>query len=145
MISVGGKISRGLILEIGSRLFEICHYHGILKTTFYMRTVSSEIPHVVSGIPLSPEKTMGNEAVYVAADIVARRYRECLYVPEEFSWDPYVSFLYPATCTGFYGAFCSPERHLRLYHISISEEGKNFSRFIFGYSSRIVAYVSYKT
>lgn len=113
-----------IIEEIRSRFLELCHYHGILKTTFYMRTVSSEIPHVVSGVPLSPEKTMGNEAIYLAADRVTERYKECLYIPSSFKWDGYVSFLYPMI--GFYGAFCQPEKHMKIFHVSISEEGKNF-------------------
>ncbi len=118
------EMSRHVVKGINGRFLELCHYHGILKTTFYMRTVSSEIPHVVSGAPLSPEKTMGNEAAYFAADNVAKRYKACLHVPDEFIWDHYVSFLYPSS--GFYGAFCSPQEHLRLFHLSISEEGKNF-------------------
>ena len=47
----------------------------------------------MSGAPLSPEKTIGNEAIYVAADNAAKRYKKCLYVPNEFAWDGYVSFL----------------------------------------------------
>ena len=110
---------------IKSRLFDLSQYIGILKFAFFQRTISSETSHVISGAPHSPERTMGNELFYLAADKVTERYFKCLNIPY-YSWDGFVSFIPPVGSGGFYGAFGLPLKSFRIFHISMSEEQKYF-------------------
>jgi len=105
--------------------FDLATYVGLLKLAFFQRTVSSEISHVASGIPRSPERTIGNELFYIAADNVAKSYFTCLNV-ENINWDGFVTFAPPKESTGFYGAFFRASKHLPLFHVSMSEEQKYF-------------------
>jgi len=106
-------------------VYDLANFVGLLKFAFFQRTVSSEIPHVASGIPHSPERTIGNELFYLAADNVARRYYECLNVPYG-KWDGFITFTPPIEEGYFYGAFCYPSPYLELFHVSMSEEAKYF-------------------
>ena len=51
--------------------YDLSNFVGLLKSAFFQRTISAEIQHVVSGIPHSPERTIGNELFYLAADIMS--------------------------------------------------------------------------
>jgi hypothetical protein len=118
----------GLIAEMKlteDYFFDLANFVGLLKSAFFQRTVSAEIQHVVSGIPHSPERTIGNELFYLAADNVARRYCECLNIPYG-KWDGFITFIPPIEEGGFYGAFYNPSPYLKLFHISMSEEAKYF-------------------
>ena len=105
--------------------FDLANFVGLLKSAFFQRTVSAEIQHVVSGLPHSPERTIGNELFYLAADNVARRYYECLNIPYG-KWDGFITFIPPIEEGHFYGAFYNPSPHLELFHVSMSEEAKYF-------------------
>ena len=105
-------------------VYDLANFVGLLKFAFFQRTVSSEIPHVASGMPHSPERTIGNELFYLAADNVARRYYECLNIPYG-KWDGFITFTPPIE-EYFYGAFYRPSPCLELFHISMSEEAKYF-------------------
>ena len=105
--------------------FDLANFVGLLKSAFFQRTVSAEIQHVVSGLPHSPERTIGNELFYLAADNVARRYYECLNIPYG-KWDEFITFTPPITEEYFYGAFYNPSPYLKLFHVSMSEEAKYF-------------------
>ncbi len=109
---------------IEDRVYDLANFVGLLKFAFFQRTVSSEIPHVASGMPHSPERTIGNELFYLAADNVARRYYECLRIPYG-KWDGFITFTPPIE-KYFYGAFYRPSPYLELFHISMSEEAKYF-------------------
>jgi|Deesub1362A_J573_1020465.scaffolds.fasta_scaffold01962_9 hypothetical protein len=119
------KIKFSDIKIIEDYFYDLSNYVGLLKLGFFQRTVSFEIPHVASGVPHSPERTIGNELFYLAADTVARRYEECLNIPYG-KWDGFVTFAPPITEEYFYGAFYRPSPYLELFHISMSEEQKYF-------------------
>ena len=53
--------------ELQARLFSLAHYLGILKFVFFQRTASFDMQEVSTGLPISPEVTVGNEAIYTAA------------------------------------------------------------------------------
>jgi len=112
--------------DLQQRFFSLAHYLGILKFVFFQRTVSLEIPEVVSGLPLSTERTIGNEAIYLAADNVAKRYRDCINIDSKIKWDGAVSFVYPIQESYFFGAYSRPDRYLNQFHILLSEENKHF-------------------
>ena len=105
--------------------YDLSNFVGLLKSAFFQRTVSAEIQHVVSGIPHSPERTIGNELFYLAADNVAWRYCECLNIPYG-KWDGFITFIPPIEEGLFYGAFYNPSPYLKLFHVSMSEEAKYF-------------------
>lgn len=111
--------------EIEVRFFDLSTYVGLLKLAFFQRTASSEISHVASGAPKSPERTIGNELFYLAADKCAKRYHECLNIPYG-RWDNFITFAPPIGQGYFYGAFYHPSPYLELFHISMSEEQKYF-------------------
>jgi hypothetical protein len=111
--------------EIRKKLFDFTTYVNLLKQSFYQRTVSLEIPHVASGVPHSPERSIGNEAVYVAADKICTYYANNL-VLHTSKWDGIVSYLIAPTEEQFYGAFMRPTETLDLFHVSMSDEMKYF-------------------
>jgi len=111
--------------EIQGMLFDLATYVGLLKMAFLQRTVSSEISHVASGVPHSPERTIGNEFLYLAADKIARSYNDCLNL-RGLRWDGVITFAPPKEALTFYGAFFRPSSYLPLFHISMSEEQKYF-------------------
>jgi hypothetical protein len=104
--------------------YDLSNFVGLLKSAFFQRTVSTEIQHVVSGLPHSPERTIGNELFFLAADNVARSYYKCLNIPYG-KWDGFITFIPPIE-EYFYGAFFQPSQYLKLFHISMSEEAKYF-------------------
>ncbi len=113
--------------ELKYYFFDLSAYVGLLKLAFFQRTVSSEISHVASGVPHSPERTIGNELFYLAADKVAERFYKCLNLPEKYGkWDGFITFAPPITEKGFSGGFFRPSKSLKLFHISLSEEQKYF-------------------
>lgn len=105
--------------------YDLSNFVGLLKSAFFQRTVSAEIQHVVPGIPHSPERTIGNELFYLAADNVAWRYCDCLNIPYG-EWDGFITFIPPIEEGLFYGAFYNPSPYLKLFHVSMSEEAKYF-------------------
>lgn len=119
--------ARARTSDLQERFIELSQYVGLLKFVFFQRTVSNEIPHVVSGLPLSPERTVGNESLYVAADNVAKAYFSCLRKRErdELEWDGVISFIYPIL-GGYFGGINRPSEYIRKFHVSLTEEGKNF-------------------
>ncbi len=109
--------------EIKKMFLDLATYVGLLKLAFFQRTVSSEISHVVSGVPHSPERTIGNELFYLAADKAARRYNDCLKT-KKLRWDGVITFAPPKEM--LHGAFFRPSYYSPLFHISMSEEQKYF-------------------
>ena len=107
------------------KFFELSNFVGLLKSAFFQRTVSAEIPHVASGLPHSPERTIGNELFYLAADEVAKSYCKCFKIPYG-KWDGFITFTPPITEGHFTGAFFRPSEYSKLFHISMSEEQKYF-------------------
>lgn len=112
--------------EIFERLAELSAYTGTLKWAFTQRTASLEIPQTVSGFPITQERTVGNEALLVAADKVARRYADCLSYHPGIKWDGLVTFVYPIVFRYLYGAVEKPTVFSKIFHMSLSEEGKYF-------------------
>ena len=115
-------INRLKLIEV--YFYDLSNFVGLLKSAFFQRTVSTEIQHVVSGLPHSPERTIGNELLYLAADTVARGYCVCLNIPYG-KWDGFITFIPPIE-DYFYGGFYKPSPYLELFHISMSEEEKYF-------------------
>ncbi|MDH5685520.1 MAG: hypothetical protein OEY73_03190, partial [Hadesarchaea archaeon] len=115
----------GVYTKTKEMFFDLASYEGLLKLAFFQRTVSSEISHVASGVPRSPERTIGNELFYLAADTIGRKYNECLKI-ERSRWDRIITFAPPKEAPMFYGAFFRPSIFLPLFHISMSEEQKYF-------------------
>jgi len=95
---------------------------GYLKLAFFQRTVSSEIPQLEAALPRSPERTLGNEFFYLAADKIAASYEKCLKL-REIKWDGFVTFIPPV------GDDKSPAYELtvdNLVHLNFSDEEKYF-------------------
>ncbi|MFX1521527.1 MAG: hypothetical protein ACFFCD_16590 [Promethearchaeota archaeon] len=111
--------------ELQDRFYSITHYFGILKLILFQRTVSFEIPEMISGLPVSPERTIGNEAIYLASDRVCERYLNCLNFDPELHWDGAVSFVHPIQMHWF-GGLSWPDRYLKHFHVVLSEENKHF-------------------
>lgn len=107
------------------QIFELSTFVGLLKIAFFQRTVSKEMSHVASGLPHSPERTIGNELFYLAADEVAKSYYSCFRIPYG-RWDEFITFTPPITEGHFTGAFFRASEYTRLFHISMSEEQKYF-------------------
>ena len=125
---VKGRNVDDLIVGLGlieEHFFDLSNFVGLLKSAFFQRTVSAEIQHVISGLPHSPERTIGNELFYLAADNVAHRYCECLNISYG-KWDGFITFIPPIEERHFYGGFYNPSPYLKLFHVSMSEEAKYF-------------------
>ena len=112
--------------NLQDQFYSLTHYLGILKFVFFQRTVSYEIPDVISGFPLSPERTTGNETIYLASDNTAKRYLSCIYKDSELKWDGAISFAYPVQQDDFFGGISWPDKYLKHFHIVLSEENKHF-------------------
>lgn len=118
--------------NIQNEFFYLVSYVGLLKLAYFQRTVALEMAHTMTGFPQSPEKTIGSELIYVAADKVAKVYSGCIksamkppyYTTPFYQWDEFVSFVPPITSSTFYGAFCRTSPY-GLYHLSLSEEQKS--------------------
>jgi hypothetical protein len=105
--------------------FDLSNFVCYLKSAFFQRTVSAEIQHVISGLSHSPERTIGNELFFLAADNVAHSYCKCLNIPYE-SWDGFITFIPPIEAENFFGGFYRMVPYLGLFHVSMSEEAKYF-------------------
>lgn len=108
------------------RISDLSAYLGLMKLAFYQRTVSVEIPHITSGYPHSPERTIGNEQIYVAADKVAESYVRCLNYsedPEMPKWDGFITYIPPVTDELSLGAFCDMTEY-GLARLFLSERHK---------------------
>lgn len=103
---------------------ELQEYLGSLKTAFFQRTSSVEIPYLV-GLPHSPQKTMGDEILHLVADKVAGSYLDCLEWSSGLVWDEVISYVYPSA-TGPIGASLRILPHVKTFHLSMSEDGKYF-------------------
>jgi hypothetical protein len=113
------------IEEIRRFFCDLSQYVGLLKIAFFQRTASREISHAISGVPHSPERTIGNEIFYVAADQLTKKYLESFKI-DYWDWDNFITFLPPIQTGYFYGAVNIPFPRQKLYHISMSEEQKFF-------------------
>jgi hypothetical protein len=116
--------------EIETELFGLVTYVGLLKLAYFQRTVSYEVVHS-TGFAYGPEKTIGSEMVYVAADNIVESYSDCVETKRRqpgdqpvFLWDNFATFVPPIQSPGFFGAVCTTFP-LGLFHISLSEEQKS--------------------
>lgn len=115
--------------KIKQELFSLVNYVGLLKLAYLQRTVSYEVVNS-TGFPYGPEKTIGSEIVYVAADKVADVYADCVKMKMRlgnkpvFVWDNFITFVPPIQASGFFGALCTAYA-VGLYHVSLSEELKS--------------------
>lgn len=115
--------------EVVRHFLELSTYVGLLKLAFFQRTASAEISHVASGIPHSPERTIGNEQFYLAADKIIDRYIKCIHAQNNtLKWDGFITFAPPPPefRRGFHGALSIPYPIFNLFHVSMSEEQKYF-------------------
>jgi hypothetical protein len=103
---------------------ELSSLLGHLKQSFYQRTVSLEVPFTITGVSESPERTMGNELMLLAADKLAERYLSCIRFAFPWKWDGVISFLYPHLTT--FGGFTRWYHSVNTFHISLTEDGKYF-------------------
>ncbi len=104
---------------------ELSKYMELLRAIFFQRTVSDDISQTVVGFPHSPERTSGNELIYLAADKVARAYYHCFEFKDP-DWDGVVSFIYPTVSGHLHGAFMWHAPFSGLFHLSLSGENKYF-------------------
>lgn len=112
-----------------AELFGLVTYVGLMKLAYLQRTISYEVVHS-TGFAYGPEKTIGSEMVYVAADNVIESYNDCIETKKRepgnqpvFLWDNFATFVPPIQSGGFFGAVCTTFP-LGLFHISLSEEQK---------------------
>lgn len=118
-------------VSLNSMILDLSQYLGTIKMVFLQRTISSEIPHSITFYSHGIERTLGNESMHSAADKVAASYVSCLSLSSDVVWDGVVSFMYPMffypILNGhLHGAFASARPIAKLYHFSLSEEGKYF-------------------
>ncbi len=78
--------------ELHDRVMGLIDWVSFLKVSFFQRTVSMEIPHLSFGLPRSPERTIGNELFYLAADKCVEKYSECVQL-HGWNWDGFVTFM----------------------------------------------------
>jgi len=114
--------------RLQKRVLDLSAYVGLMKLAFYQRTVSVEVPCVTAGYTRSPERTAGNELIYVAADNVAHAYMSCLDTPKAYStklpmWDGFITYVPPITDELSLGAFCEVTPY-GLVRLSLSERHK---------------------
>lgn len=114
-----------LLSSASSRLNELCEYVGALKIALAQRTVSDEISQSITGYPRSPERTVGNELMYKAADNLAKAYESSFQLCPGVRWDGVVSFLHSPGGNHMGGVVRSSDR-LGLFHVRVIEENKYF-------------------
>lgn len=112
------------LLLIKKLYVELSGLLGYLKEAFYQRIASLEAPSTISGLPESPERTLGNELILLAADNLTERYLECVRFAFPWKWDGVISFLYPQM--GPFGGFTALIPSAKTFHISLTEDGKYF-------------------
>jgi hypothetical protein len=79
------------ISDMGFALEKIARMISLIKSGFFQRTDSMDLPYVIAGIPLSPERSWGNELYLVAADKLVLNYIRYLNIPH-FRWDRFISW-----------------------------------------------------
>jgi hypothetical protein len=109
---------------LGDMFGELEEYLGKLKLVFFQRTSSLEIPHY-SGLPRSPQRTIGDEMLHQVADNVTSSYLNCLDWSSDLTWDGFVSFVYPEREV-FRGGVFRVMPYTKLFHLEMSEDGKYF-------------------
>lgn len=111
--------------KVEDAVSNLATYVGMLKFAFFQRTVSLEIPQVTSGYPHSPERTAGNEIIYIAADRMTSSYIDSIKPsPEGFpKWDGFMTFVPAITEEIRHGAFLKRTPY-GLYHIYLPEASK---------------------
>ena len=77
--------------DTGWALENISRIISLIKSGFFQRTDSMDLPYVIAGVPLSPERSWGNELYLVAADKLVLNCLQYLNIPH-FSWDRFVSW-----------------------------------------------------
>ncbi len=122
-IYIGGKVRIAEYRELYDRVRAIIDWMNLIKTSFYQRTVSVEIPHYSFGLPRSPERTIGDELLYLAADNVTESYSKCLNTPD-LRWDGFVTFVPMLTLSGAVGPGVLLSPTLGVYHIMMPDEQK---------------------
>lgn len=122
-MSIDGEVRLVEYRELSERIREMVDWLSLLKMSFYQRTVSVEIPHYSFGLPRSPERTIGDEQFYLAADRVAESYLRCLKVPN-LQWDGFITFEPMLSFWGSMGpgVFISPT--IPVYHIIMPDHYK---------------------
>lgn len=110
--------------HVADLLFLIARFMNHIKSAFYQRTVSLEIPYVIAGLPISPETRWGDESYLIAADNVIKDYKSTLDL-QGFPWSGFTSYtqMHPQF-RGFPGA--SYSSFSSMFHIALSSEMKYF-------------------
>ncbi len=119
-----GTISKEDWDSINSRFYEISVLQNIMKMSFYIRTISLEMPQVEIGHHRGLERTTGNEGFLRSADIITERLVQCIRT--SFKWDGIFTY------TGrldedLWGGGIRFFKLFKTYHISLSDETKYFS------------------
>ncbi|MGB8779982.1 MAG: hypothetical protein WCD81_04955 [Candidatus Bathyarchaeia archaeon] len=70
---------------------KIARIVSFIKSGFFQRTDSVELPYIIAGIPFSPERSCGNELYLVAADKLVNNYLSYLNM-SGVRWDKFVSW-----------------------------------------------------
>lgn len=110
------RVSEGLLL--------IARFLSYIKSAFYQRTISLEIPYVLAGLPISPETRWGDELYLISADNLIKNYSDVLDL-HGFSWSGFTSY---APMHPYYGKFpgATYSSFVYMFHITLSSEMKYF-------------------
>lgn len=126
---VSNTIKGKNILEMKNKIFDFASYIGVLKYAYLQRSSSLEMPFITAYTPRSPERTVGNEAMYLAGDKIIEDCLSRVY-PQKYRWDGYITFQ-PPNFFGLYYAGLSQIPNLKLFHLTISEELKHSIKGLF--------------
>jgi len=104
------------------KFWEIITLYEIIKSNFYKRTISLEIPQKELGYHRGLERTTGNEGFLLGGDIITEKMLKCINIP--FKWDGLFSF--SVLFDDIFGAHIRLFRQFNIIHINLSDELKYF-------------------
>jgi len=109
------------------KFWELIVLYEIIKSNFYKRSVSLEIPQEELGYHRGLELTTGNEGFTLGGDIITAKILSSVNL--FFKWDGLFSFEIPYE--RIYGGSFKLFRQFNMFHISLSDELKYFAGFYF--------------
>lgn len=105
------------------KFWELIVLYEIIKSNFYKRSISLEIPQEELGYHRGLELTTGNEGFNLGGDIITEKLLKCVNL--YFKWDNLFSFDIPFD--QIYGGSFNLFRQFNMFHINLSDELKYFA------------------
>ena len=105
------------------KFWELISLYEIIKSNFYKRSISLEIPQQELGYHRGLELTTGNEGFTLGGDIITEKLSSSVNL--YFKWDGLFSYEIPFE--DIYGASFKLFRQFNAFHISLSSELKYFA------------------